>query len=99
MKTEYKLWGDEETVLEYYPSTYKVSDTAILILPGGAYSELANHEGEGYARVFNVFGMTAFVLNEIDLKIGNLFARGICSKKVKSVRRKPFTMWTRGYIL
>lgn len=37
------------------------SDTAVIIFPGGGYTDLAEHEGEGYATVLNEWGITAFV--------------------------------------
>ena len=62
MKEEYKLCESQETLLEYSPSPYKTSNATIVVLPGGAYAGLARHEGEGYAQIFNMFGMDAFVL-------------------------------------
>lgn len=37
--------------------------SCMLIFPGGGYSCLAPHEGEGYAKWFNSLGINAFVLN------------------------------------
>lgn len=66
MKT-LKMWEnapgmcEEEPVLEYYPAENKKSDATVVILPGGGYGGRAAHEGEGYAVMFNSFGMDAFV--------------------------------------
>lgn len=48
-------------LVAYLPDTRK-SDMAIIVFPGGGYSGLAKHEGEGYATVFCEWGITAFVL-------------------------------------
>ena len=60
------LWehipGDKTEVPEitaYIPDE-KTSDAAIVILPGGGYSNRAPHEGEGYAKFFAENGITAF---------------------------------------
>lgn len=37
--------------------------TGIVVLPGGAYGMLADHEGKGYALYLNSLGINAFVLN------------------------------------
>ena len=62
----FKLWEDDEnngaTIDCYFPFI-KASDVAVVIFPGGAYFSLAEHEGEGYARLLNTFGITAFVVN------------------------------------
>lgn len=63
----YKLWDQapglcyEEPILEYYPAENKLSDAAVVILPGGGYSHRAPHEGEGYALYLNSIGLDAFV--------------------------------------
>lgn len=65
---EIKLWdnipGTLNTVprLEYYPSENKKTTACVLILPGGGYGHLADHEGKGYAEFLNGIGMDAFVL-------------------------------------
>lgn len=61
------LWentpGMCETVptLDIYLPENKTSDTAIVILPGGGYRCLADHEGKDYAEFFNAHGIAAFV--------------------------------------
>ncbi len=66
MKT-FNLWENlpenkpKNTLLEYYPAENKATDTAVIIFPGGAYTHLASHEGQGYAEYFNTIGMDAFV--------------------------------------
>ena len=47
-------------LVAYLPETRR-SDMAIIIFPGGGYTCRAEHEGEGYATVFNEWGITAFV--------------------------------------
>lgn len=62
-----KLWDsvpgmcEEEPVLEFYPAEIKKTDATVVIFPGGGYSGRADHEGKGYAVMFNSFGMDAFV--------------------------------------
>ncbi len=66
MKFEYtigKSLDGKEIKLTYFSPLKGDNDSAVLILPGGAYSGHADHEGEGYAQVFNMFGIHAFVLN------------------------------------
>ena len=62
--TEYRLWKDakNEVILRQYEPFRKTTDVAVVVFPGGAYSELAAHEGEGYAQLLNTFGITAFVV-------------------------------------
>src|SRR5215471_19353562 len=51
------------TLTIYEPSKEKRTGTAVIICPGGGYGRLAaGHEGDDVARVFNDFGVTAFVL-------------------------------------
>lgn len=52
---------DIPTITVYRP-TSNANGAAIVICPGGSYHGLASHEGEGYARYLNKFGITAFVL-------------------------------------
>ncbi|MBE6732076.1 MAG: alpha/beta hydrolase [Ruminococcaceae bacterium] len=65
---EIKLWdnipGTLNTLpkLEYYPAKNKKTTATVLILPGGGYGHLADHEGKGYAEYLNAIGMDAFVL-------------------------------------
>ncbi|MEE0946127.1 MAG: alpha/beta hydrolase [Acutalibacteraceae bacterium] len=61
-----ELWENvpgntDNPVLEYYPSTRKTSNTAVVIFPGGGYSGRAIYEGKGYAEYLNTLGITAFV--------------------------------------
>ncbi len=61
---ELSLYGNGQAVpFKYYPAQNKTSDAVFLILPGGGYTGLAAHEGEGYALAVNAFGMDAFVLS------------------------------------
>ena len=66
--TTYSLWdgaipagmSDIPTIDCYLPEQ-KRTDTAFLILPGGAYTGRAPHEGAGYAEFLNEMGISAFV--------------------------------------
>jgi acetyl esterase/lipase len=53
---------DIPTLTVYTPETGKSNGSAIVICPGGAYTHLASHEGEDYAKFLNMYGITAFVL-------------------------------------
>ena len=46
----------------YFAPTAPVTDKAVVILPGGAYSHLADHEGAGYAQFLAAHGYHAFVV-------------------------------------
>ena len=59
---KYNIWNDIEVELLSFDSTNKNSDACVIILPGGAYSGHAEYEGAGYAHMFNMLGVTAFVL-------------------------------------
>jgi acetyl esterase/lipase len=54
--------ADIPTITPYLPEPGKANGAALLVCPGGGYSDLAEHEGEGYARFFTESGVTAFVL-------------------------------------
>ena len=64
MNNLYNIWSDDTIGVDfqYYPATSKITDAAVIILPGGAYAGHADHEGKGYAEMFNAFGLSAFVL-------------------------------------
>ncbi len=70
METDIKLWDKapllineaQGPTLTYYKATNKTTRGTALILPGGAYHHLAEHEGWGYAMYLNSLGMDAFVL-------------------------------------
>ena len=70
MVETYKLWegdipysiGGQEPLLTYYKTTNKLGRGTVIICPGGAYSGLAPHEGQGYATFLNSRGLDAFVL-------------------------------------
>ena len=53
---------DIPTLTPFYPSPEKATGAAMVICPGGGYSGLAAHEGEGYALWLNENGIAAFVL-------------------------------------
>ncbi|GAC1587798.1 MAG: hypothetical protein NVS3B8_01830 [Chitinophagaceae bacterium] len=53
----------EPTLMVFLPPKEKANGTAVIICPGGGYSILAaSHEGTDVAKVFNEWGITAFVL-------------------------------------
>ena len=53
----------EPTLLVFLPPKEKANGTAVIICPGGGYGILAaSHEGTDVAKVFNEWGVTAFVL-------------------------------------
>ncbi|MDX6765307.1 MAG: alpha/beta hydrolase [Candidatus Methylacidiphilales bacterium] len=58
--------GSEEkdipTLTAYLPAEGKSNGSSFLVLPGGGYGALANHEGEGYAKWLAMQGITAYVL-------------------------------------
>ncbi len=53
---------DTPTLTPYWPEPGKATGAAIVICPGGGYGGLAPSEGDHYARFFNEYGITAFVL-------------------------------------
>ena len=53
----------EPQLVAFFPPRDKANGTAIIICPGGGYGILAfSHEGTDVAKVFNEWGITAFVL-------------------------------------
>ena len=53
----------EPALLVFLPPKEKANGTAVIICPGGGYGILAaSHEGTDVAKVFNEWGVTAFVL-------------------------------------
>ncbi len=53
----------QPTITPYFPAPGKKNGTSVIICPGGGYSGLAaGHEGRDVAKVFNEWGITAFVL-------------------------------------
>ncbi len=63
MSQVYKLWKNSDIVIEHFAPLHKSTETAVVIFPGGGYSGHAAYEGEGYAQLFNTFGISAFVIN------------------------------------
>lgn len=53
---------DIPTLTPYAPEAGKRNGATMLILPGGGYGSLAEHEGTGYAEFFAAHGITAYVL-------------------------------------
>lgn len=51
------------TMIAFLPPKEKANGTAVIICPGGGYARLAaSHEGTDVARLFNEWGVAAFVL-------------------------------------
>lgn len=56
------MWKREgDSQIYFYPAKEKKTDATIVILPGGGYCCLAEHEGKGYAEFFADHGMSTFV--------------------------------------
>ncbi|MCU0788398.1 MAG: alpha/beta hydrolase, partial [Verrucomicrobia bacterium] len=53
---------DVPTLTAFLPEPGSATGAALVICPGGGYGHLAEHEGAGYARFFNRYGITGFVL-------------------------------------
>ncbi len=53
---------DIPTLTRYAPSQGPANGATLLVLPGGGYGFLADHEGKGYAEWFASRGVTAYVL-------------------------------------
>jgi acetyl esterase/lipase len=54
--------ADIPTLTPYLPDPATRNGASVLILPGGGYANLAQHEGKGYAEWFVAHGFTAYVL-------------------------------------
>lgn len=53
---------DTPTLTRYAPAEGTANGATLLVLPGGGYQFLAEHEGKGYAEWFAARGVTAYVL-------------------------------------
>ena len=53
---------DIPTLTPFVPEAAQRNGATLLILPGGGYGSLAEHEGTGYAEFFARHGITAYVL-------------------------------------
>lgn len=53
---------DIPTITAYFPQCWKKNRRAVVIMPGGGYGMLAEHEGHGYAEWLASEGVTAFVV-------------------------------------
>lgn len=53
---------DIPTLTRYSPAQGQANGSSMLVLPGGGYAHLAEHEGKGYAEWFAAHGVTAYVL-------------------------------------
>lgn len=70
-KETYLLWekeipgeidGENKPTITYYAAENKRGEGTVIVFPGGGYSHLAPHEGEGYALFLNSVGLDAFVV-------------------------------------
>lgn len=74
MNKEFPIWAngapgalgsaeaDVPTLTPYLPEKKKATGAAFLVLPGGGYGHLSQHEGQGYAEWLVEQGIAAFVL-------------------------------------
>ena len=81
---------DIPTLTPYLPDSATATGAAIVICPGGGYGGLAAHEGDGYARWLNHYGVTAFVLK---YRLGSAGYRhpvmlGDAARALRTVRAK-----------
>ncbi len=53
---------DIPTLTPFFPEAGKTSGASMIVLPGGGYARLADHEGAGYAEWLAANGVTAYVL-------------------------------------
>ena len=53
---------DTPTLTRFAPASGKANGATMLVLPGGGYRGLADHEGKAYAEWFAEHGVTAYVL-------------------------------------
>ena len=53
---------DRPTLTAFLPDAAQRNGASMLVLPGGAYSVLADHEGRGYAEWLAAHGVAAYVL-------------------------------------
>lgn len=58
-----KAEHDVPTVVPFLAEMAKASGAAVVVLPGGAYGGLAQHEGRDYALWLNQQGLSAFVVH------------------------------------
>lgn len=65
MKKTVDLWQHSDGLpkLDCYLPQNRSCRAAVVILPGGGYVNLAEHEGQGYAEFLNFHGIAAFVCN------------------------------------
>lgn len=54
--------ADRPTLTRFDPPAGRANGASMLVLPGGGYARLADHEGAGFARWLARLGVTAFVL-------------------------------------
>ena len=59
---ESSLTGSAPQITVFPPAKNKCNGIGIVILPGGGYGVLAEHEGNGYAKFFSQGGVACFVL-------------------------------------
>ena len=62
MEINLNTFGDRILKVELFIPKEKRSDAAVVIFPGGGYLRHAQHEGKGYAEMFNDWGISALVV-------------------------------------
>ncbi len=58
-----KSSGDIPTITAYLPDQTNATGAALIVLPGGGYTHLAEHEGKDYALWLKAHGIAGFVVN------------------------------------
>jgi acetyl esterase/lipase len=81
---------DIPTVTVYLPRTITPGMTAVIVCPGGAYTNLAmNHEGRQVANYLNSLGMVAFVLKyRLGPRYNHPIEIGDAQRAIRTVRSK-----------
>jgi acetyl esterase/lipase len=76
--------------ITWYPASRRASRTAVIVAPGGGYSNLASdHEGRQVAAWFNAMGVTAFVLKyRIGPRYHHPIEIGDAQRAVRTVRAR-----------
>ena len=67
---------DIPTLTLFAPPAGKANGASLLVLPGGGYAHLADHEGTGYAEWFAAQGVTCYVLKYRLGSAGDVKRRG-----------------------
>jgi acetyl esterase/lipase len=81
---------EDKPSITWYPASRRASRTAVIVAPGGGYSNLASdHEGRQVAAWFNAMGVTAFVLKyRIGPRYHHPIEIGDAQRAVRTVRAR-----------